>query len=334
MVVAQVRDVAALAGVSPGTVSNALNHPEKVTAATRERIQRAIDELGFVRNEAAHRLRRGVRESIGMLVLDVRNPFFTDVARGVELGLAQLGRPLLIGNSDQDPVREQAFLDSFEEQQLSGLLITPVGKDLKRLRRLRDRGTAVVLVDRMSKTSDFSSVAVDDSLGGRLAADHLLEIGRRRIAFIGGPKSIAQVSARLRAARKAVERFGQAQLTFYESAAMDFTAGRDAVEQFLALPRRHRPDAVFAGNDLVAIGALQALTLAGVSVPDDIAIVGYDDIEFAGSAAIPLTSVRQPAVEVGQRAAELLLAEIADPSAARPQHITLKPELVVRQSTG
>lgn len=325
------RDVAALAGVSPGTVSNALNHPAKVSPATLARIQAAIDELGFVRNEAAARLRRGVNQTIGMLVLDIANPFFTEVARGVEDRIAGEGRPLVLGNSSQDAARESAYLDAFTEQRVSGLLVTPVDRDLDRLRRVRDRGTAVVLVDRMSRTKDFSSVAVDDRLGGRMGAEHLLEIGRRRLAFIGGPRTITQVATRLRAAESVVREFGAGSLTYLETKAMNAAAGRDAVEQLLALPASRRPDAIFAANDLIALGALQAITLAGLRVPDDLAIVGYDDIDFASSAAIPLTSVRQPAYELGTTAAELLLEAIADTSSRR--HVTLKPELVVRRSS-
>lgn len=333
MAVAQVRDVAARAGVSPATVSNALNHPAKVSPGTLQRIQSAIDELGFVRNDAARQLRAGTNRSVGMIVLDIANPFFTDVARGVEDVLVADERPLILGNSAQDPARETTYLDLFEQQRMSGVLVTPVHDVVDRLRRLRDRGTSVVLVDRMTRAKEFSSVAVDDRLGGRIATDHLLGLGRRRIAFIGGPAGLAQVKTRLSAARKAVERHGSGEITFVETATMDAVAGRASAEQLLALPPRSRPDAVFAANDLVALGVLQAMTLAGVRVPDDVAIVGYDDIDFAASAAIPLTSVHQPAAEMGSAAARLLLDVIADPASSSVTHLTLKPDLVVRRST-
>jgi LacI family transcriptional regulator len=333
MSVAQVRDVAALAGVSAGTVSNALNHPDKVSPATLKRIQDAIEELGFVRNEAAARLRRGVNRTVGMLVLDVGNPFFTEVARGVEDRVTGENRPLVLGNSSQSAAREIVYLDAFEEQRLAGLLVTPVTEDLDRLRRIRDRGTAVVLVDRMSKTKDFSSVAVDDRLGGRLAAEHLLSLGRRRIAFIGGPRSISQVAIRLKAAQAAVKRFGAGEIVYLETDAMNAASGRQCVEAILDLPRSRRPDSIFAANDLIGLGALQALTLSGLRVPDDMAIVGYDDIEFAASAAIPLTSVRQPAHLIGETAASILLETIENPGTAMHQ-VTLRPELVQRESTG
>src|SRR3954453_10246859 len=180
MAVAQVRDVAALAGVSPATVSNALNHPAKVSPTTLQRIQKAIDELGYIRNDAARQLRAGTNFAIGMVVLDIANPFFTDVARGVEDVLVAERRPLLLGNSAQEASRETSYLDLFEQQRMSGVLITPVGDVLDRLRRFRDRGASVVLVDRMSRAKECSSVSIDDKMGGRIPTEHLLEIGRRR----------------------------------------------------------------------------------------------------------------------------------------------------------
>lgn len=328
-----VKDVASAAGVSVGTVSNVLNRPEKVSPATLEHVQRVIGELGFIRNDAARQLRAGTNRAIGMVVLDVRNPFFTDVARGVELRLGEHRRPLILGSSGQDAERESTYLDLFEEQRVSGLLITPVGKVLPRLRRLRERGTQVVVVDRRTGSREFSSVAVDDVRGGRLAAQHLVEAGRKRLAFIGGPRGLTQIKHRLRGAESVVADHPGTSLRFVETATMDADAGRQGAESLLALPARERPDAIFAANDLVALGVLQALTLAEVRVPDDVAILGYDDIDFAASAAIPLSSVRQPRAEMGEVATDLLLAAIEDPT-VQVRDIVLDPELVVRRSTG
>lgn len=327
-----VKDVASAAGVSVGTVSNVLNRPEKVSPATLEHVQRVIGELGFIRNDAARQLRAGTNRAIGMIVLDVRNPFFTDVARGVELRLGEHRRPLILGSSGQDAERESTYLDLFEEQRVSGLLITPVGKVLPRLRRLRERGTQVVVVDRRTGSREFSSVAVDDVRGGRIAAAHLVGAGRTRLAFIGGPQGLTQIRHRLRGAESVVADHAGTSLRFVETGTMDADAGRRGAESLLALPARERPDAIFAANDLVALGVLQALTLAGVRVPDDVAILGYDDIDFAASAAIPLSSVRQPREEMGEVATDLLLAAIEDPG-VQVRDIVLEPELVVRRST-
>lgn len=327
-----VKDVAAAAGVSVGTVSNALNRPDKVSPTTLEHVQAVIEELGFIRNDAARQLRAGINRAVGMVVLDVGNPFFTDVARGVEERLAEDQRPLILGNSAQDPRRELSYLDLFEEQRVSGLLVSPVGDVLPRLRRLRDRGSAVVAVDRRLEGGEFSSVSVDDVKGAGLAAAHLFETGRRRIAFVGGPSGLTQVDERLHGARTAADAWDGASVRFVETGIMDAAAGRHGAEELLAMGATQRPEAIFAANDLVALGVLQALTLAGVRVPEDIAIIGYDDIDFAASAAIPLSSVRQPRREMGQTAADLLLETIDNP-AREVSGVVLEPSLVVRRST-
>lgn len=181
-----IRDVAERAGVSVGTVSNVLNRPDRVSAGVVERVQDAIRELGYVRNDAARQLRAGRSSSVGLVVLDARNPFFTDMARGAEDAAAEQGVSVLLGDSDEQPEREAAYLDLFEEQRVRGVLVSPLGDIGERLQRLRALGTPVVLVDRMAEDASLSSVSVDDVAGGRIAVAHLLEQGRRRIAFVGG----------------------------------------------------------------------------------------------------------------------------------------------------
>lgn len=332
MAMAQVRDVAAKAKVSPATVSNALNHPEKVSAATRERVQAAIEELGYVRNDAARQLRQQQNRAVGMIVLDVANPFFAGVAQGAEATLSELSRPLLLSNSGQETSRELAHLKLFEEQRVSGILISPVGNVLARLRRLKDRGTAVVIVDRRAGAKEFSSVSADDKLGGRLGACHLIEQGRRRIAVVGGPAKIRQVADRYAGAEAAAKEHEDVSVEYLDTGAMDIDSGRRAARELMSRSRSERPDAIFAANDLVALGALQELVRAGVTVPGDIALMGYDDIEFAASATIPITSVRQPAAEMGERAAGLLVSAIED-AAASVEHPVFTPELIAREST-
>ena len=328
-----VKDVAARAGVSVGTVSNVLNRPGKVSPDTVLRVQAAIDALGFVRNDAARQLRVGHSRSIGLVVLDVGNPFFTDVARGAERRAAESDLSVLLGNSDDDSSREARYLDLFEQQRVYGVLITPVDDVRNRLDRLRERGIHAVLVDRPSDGGDFSSVAVDDVGGGYLAVRHLLDTGRRRIAFVGGPTATRQVSDRLTGARRAVAEEPDASLEVIETAALTVFEGRAAGEQLRSRAAANRPDAVFAANDLLAMGVLQALVmLAGVSVPEDVAIIGYDDIDFASAAVVPLSSIRQPSELIGRRAVELLLGAIEE---RRPsEQVTFQPELIVRHSTG
>lgn len=329
-----IRDVAAAASVSVGTVSNVLNRPNKVSPATVERVQAAIEDLGFVRNDAARQLRAGRSRSIGLVVIDVRNPFFTDVARGAENRAAEDGLSILLGNSDESVVRETSYLDLFEEQRVHGVLVSPLTDDLPRLRRLRDRGTPVVLVDREAGDSSFSSVSVDDVGGGYLAGKHLLDIGRRRLAFVGGPDSIQQVEDRLNGARRAVAEVQGARLEVIETTALTVLEGRAAGEGIRARDPIDRPDAIFAANDLLAMGLLQALMMnASVRVPAEIALIGYDDIDFASAAVVPLSSIRQPSVLIGHTAVDLLIREAASGAEFTPERIVFQPELVVRDST-
>ncbi|MEV0708168.1 LacI family DNA-binding transcriptional regulator [Nocardia aurea] len=324
------KEVAATAGVSVGTVSNVLNAPEKVTPATVARVHTAIEKLGFVRNDAARQLRAGRSRCVGLVVLDIGNPFFSDIARAAEQRAADNNLVVLLGSTDDDADRERAYLETFDEQRVFGLMISPSGEDLDRLQALRSRGVPIVLVDRDGTGSPFSSVAVDDIAGGRMAVEHLCSTGRRRIAFVGGPLSLRQVADRLAGARAAVEDHPGATLTLIDTAAPTVLAGREAGQQ-LAAGAADLPEAVFCANDLLAIGLLQALTSRGVRVPDEVALIGYDDIDFAESATVPLSSIRQPTTLIGSSAMDLLIAE-ADGRAA-PEHICFQPTLVPRAST-
>lgn len=327
-------DVAARAGVSLGTVSNVLNRPERVAPATRERVQQVIDELGFVRNEAARQLRAGRSRTIGLVVLDVGNPFFTDIAAGVEEAAEGAGLTVVLCNSNDDRNRESHHLSVLQEQRVFGVLISPVGARSRELDALRRRGTAVVLVDRGSGRNQCS-VSVDDAVGGELAAGHLLSLGHRRIAYVGGPASLRQVSERLAGTRNAFETAGRPpdSVAVVETGELTVAAGRDAARRILEMSTRRRPTAVFCANDLLALGVLQQMTRSKVRVPEDLAIVGYDDIEFAGAAAVPLTSVRQPRAQLGRAAAELLIDEVENAAAHRHRQVVFEPELVVREST-
>ncbi|HCT76310.1 MAG TPA: LacI family transcriptional regulator, partial [Micromonosporaceae bacterium] len=177
MATSSIKEVARRAGVSIGTVSNVLNHPEMVAPVTRRRVLEAINELGYVRNDSARQLRAGRSKTIAVVALDLANPFFTDVLRGAEIAAERAGANVMIFNSSEDPRRERRHLEVLEEQRVLGVLITPVDGSLdSRLDQLIDRGIPVVLVDRGSGRHNQCSVAVDDVLGGRLAGDHLREL--------------------------------------------------------------------------------------------------------------------------------------------------------------
>ena len=310
-----IREVAAHAGVSVGTVSNVLNRPDIVAQPTRDRVNAAIKALGFVRNESARQLRAGRSRTIGLVVLDVANPFFTDVARGVEDEASMSGLSVILCNSDEQLPKETRYLELLEEHRVQGILITPVttGDGAgERLTRLQRRGTPVILVDSRSPSGSQCSVAVDDVLGGDFAVSHLLEEGHERIAYVGGPLGLRQVADRLDGAARALERAGGRR----GRPAHDRDARAQRVRGPAGRRRRsprcqpgQRPTAAFCANDLVALGLLQEMTRRQIRVPEDVAIVGYDDIEFAAAAAVPLSSVRQPRHQLGRTAAQLLLEE-------------------------
>ncbi|MEV0679365.1 substrate-binding domain-containing protein [Actinosynnema sp. NPDC050436] len=330
---ASIRDVASRANVSVGTVSNVLNRPEVVAPATRDRVLGAIVELGFVRNDAARQLRSGTPRAIGLVVLDVGNPFFTDVARGVEDTASDAGHAVILCNSDESTRREARHVELLAEQRVHGVLITPVGADLAPVRRLRERGVSVVLLDHPTDDPQLCSVAVDDRAGGELAVAHLLARGHRRVVVVNGPSRRHQARHRFRGAADAVRLAGLDPTCLEEvrMPAMTVASGRLAAEELLARPVR--PDAVFCANDLLALGVLQVLARAGVRVPQDVAVVGYDDIDFAAAANVPLTSVRQPRELIGRTAASLLLAESMTPAEHDHCQILFAPELVVRESS-
>jgi LacI family transcriptional regulator len=329
------KDVAARAGVSVGTVSNVLNRPHLVSEATRTRVRAAIVELGFVRNETARQLRAGRSRTVAYVVMDAANPFFNDVARGVEDAARAEGIAVYLCNSNQDAAREQEYLERLREQRVQGVLITPIDPSGERLVEMPDRGTPVVLVDCQAPDPSWCSVAVDDELGGELALTHLLESGHERIAFVGGPMSVPQVRDRHRGALRALTAAGypESALTLLETEALQVAEGRRAGERLAGLPASSRPTAAFCANDLLALGLLQAMTRLGRSVPEDLAVVGYDDIVFAEAAAVPLTSVRQPREQLGRTAAKLLFEEAAGDADHEHQQIRFRPELVVRAST-
>ncbi|WP_243058600.1 LacI family DNA-binding transcriptional regulator [Nocardioides sp. SR21] len=331
---ASVKDVAAHAGVSLGTVSNVLNRPDRVSPDTRERVQRAMAELGFVRNESARQLRAGTSRTLAYVMLDASNPFFTDVAAGIDVAAEAADLSLMLFNSRNSSDREHSHLALLEQQRVQGVLVTPVDPDSPALDELAQRGTPVVIVDRTRSDQSFCSVAVDDVLGGRLAIEHLIDRGHERVAFVGGPATLGQVRDRRQGARAAWKAAGlpREDLVEISTTALDVAQGREAGQRLAGMAAQRRPTAAFCANDLVALGLLQQAIGAGQQVPADLAIVGYDDIEFAAAAAVPLTSVRQPRQELGRTAAELVLDEAANPAHGHRQ-VLFTPELVARAST-
>ncbi|WP_432563163.1 LacI family DNA-binding transcriptional regulator [Kineococcus sp. SYSU DK003] len=342
-----IKDVAARAGVSIGTVSNVLNRPDSVSEVNRVKVQEAIDELGYVRNESARQLRMGRSRFLALVVLDIANPFFTELARGAEETAEAGGHTLLLCSSAEDLTRERRHLEVLRQQRVAGIVLSPVDTSEERLAELRKLDVPLVLVDRGDPDGTTPSVSVDDVEGGRMAVAHLLNSGHRHIAVVGGPRGFLQVDQRFEGARRAVAEAGlpPGTLTELDVAVMTIESGRSAGTRLHDWPQPDRPTAVFCLNDLLALGVLQEVVQRGFKVPDDLAIVGYDDIDFAAAATVPLTSVRQPKDRLGRSAVQLLLdpghadgdsagtGEDDLPVVVHDRQVVYLPELVVRASS-
>ncbi|WP_344738974.1 LacI family DNA-binding transcriptional regulator [Microbacterium awajiense] len=325
-----IRTVAAQAGVSVGTVSNVINKPETVSARTLAHVQQVMDELGFVRNDLARQLKMGGGTTLGLIVLNVANPFFAGLAHACEAAAEELGYTVIMGSSDQLREREDRYIDLFEQQRVRGMLIAGLDGATERIQRLTKRGMPLVLFDIHAQAGEFCTVALDGAEGGYMAVSHLIETGRRRIAFVGGP--LSQVDDRWQGASRAAD--GIAELTHIDTPDQTIADGRAIGEQIIAMSADQRPDGIFAANDTLGLGVLQALVLADdIVVPRDIALVGYDDIEYSRSAIVPMSSVRQPVDTLAREAVRLVLEHAGDPSAHEHRRVLLRPELVARRSS-
>jgi LacI family transcriptional regulator len=318
-----VKDVAALAKVSVGTVSNVLNRPDVVSAATKSRVESAMAKLKFHRNASARQLRAGVSSTVGAIVSDVSNPFYTELIRGIEDRLAVDDHTLIMCSSDNDPEREARFLRLLTEQGVRGVLITPMDTTDARLAGLTHLGIPSVLLDISSP--NWPSVAVDNVHGGREAVAHLLKMGHRQIAVLIRP-GVQTSQQRAQGAAEAAVQAGldpDDVLQVVHLDEMTANGGQQAIVPLLDSSRP--PTAVFTVNDIVALGVLRELRIRGLRVPDDVALVGYDDLFLAAELMVPLSSVRQPMREMGWAAADLLLS-------GNP-HQQFVPELIVRASS-
>ncbi|GAB96986.1 LacI family transcriptional regulator [Kineosphaera limosa] len=329
-------DVAKRAGVSRSHVSNYFNHPELVSAENRERIAEAIEALQYVRHEPARQLRGTSSTSIGLVLLDAWMPYFAEVSTGVEDAADARGWFVHFLNSRRDPEREERHIGFLEAWRVSGLIIVPQQPRIERLEALIPRGITPLLLDppREHPTSpQLPSVVVDHVEGGRLAAAHLIERGGTRFAVVGNPRRVGHSADRYAGFAQYLEQAGVGgPPTLIETQSMDVAAGTAAAAEVIALPPKRRPDAIFASNDSIAFGLVHGLLAAGVRIPDDIRVIGYDDVAMSAQIALPLTTIRQPSHQLGATAADLTI-DIIEGTQMRDIHVILHPELVVRSTT-
>lgn len=327
----RLKDVAEAAGVHVSTASRALNDQTAtmVQEETLDRVRRAANQLGYRVNGMARALKTRRSMSIGMLVPDITNPFFPPVVRGAEEELAKAGFSLLLSSTDNDTDKARTQLDTMIEARVDGLLLGMVQRRDPTIDRLRGTAIPTVLFNRTVDDEDISSVVPDDALGLRLAVTHLFELGHRRVGLVVGPLFTSNGERRRRAFHRAARRLGL-EYHVVEATAFDEAAGLRATEQMI----REFPGmtALVAGNDLLALGAIDAGLNAGLRCPRDLSVVGFNDMPLAGRLSPPLTTVNVPELTLGRRAAQALLTVIANPDQP-PESIVIPVTLVPRGST-
>jgi LacI family transcriptional regulator len=330
---ATMRDVALRAEVSVTTVSHVVNQTRFVSEPVRRRVEAAMRDLGYRPNILARGLRRGEASTLGLIIPDMTNPYFAEVARSVEDACAREGYALIVCNSDGRRDRELRAVEVLAANRVGGLVLVNVGVTEREAAIFEDLAIPLVMLDREIPGFPVDSIQVDNALGGRQATDHLTGLGHRRIACIAGPPRVSPSGDRVLGYRQALEAAGlphDPDLILFG----DFTppSGRACTQALLRLP--DPPTAIFAGNDLMAFGALNALAEAGLSVPGDVSVVGFDDIQLASFFNPPLTTVAQPRQEMGRRAVEILLERMRDRSLPHRRPVLMETTLRVRRSTG
>jgi len=329
---ATIKRVADRAGVSIATVSRAFADPDAVSDALRVRVQEAARALSYLPSRAARTLRVGTSQAVGVVIPDLQNPFFTAMVRGIDGVLQAAGYTLLLSNADEDVAREQHILETLRAEGVAGIIFVPINAARNRYRQTLTPPVHTVAVDRSASNLRADLVTVDNVEGTRLGVAHLIALGHREVALLGGPSRHSTAQDREQGYQQALEAAGlplRPGLVYRG----DFREGGGyaGMKALMALSRR--PTAVFVANNLMTLGAFRALHEAGISIPDEVALVGFDDMPWATSLNPPLTAVSQPSEEIGAAAADLLLDRIARPDRA-VRHLILETTLVVRASCG
>jgi DNA-binding LacI/PurR family transcriptional regulator len=325
-----IKSVAREAGVSTATVSRVLTGVNVVGDNVRAKVMKAVRKLDYHPNRLARSLREGRRKMIGVIIPDLQNPFLTGVVHGVEAVLYEAGYTLILGHSDGFPEREQAHIAGLRGEGAAGLILVPDNGEGANYASLQAWDIPVVAVDRIPTGFKVDLVSTNHREGSRQAVNHLVSHGHKDIALINGPRGFSVTQERLAGYQEALAQAKIASRAAYVVHS-DFrlVGGETAMNQLLDLPKP--PRAVLVGNNLMALGALQAIHKRGVKIPEEIAVVGFDDLPWASSLRPPLTVIAQPIEQLGQIAAQMLLDRLNDPH--RPvKQVILPPQLIVRAS--
>ncbi len=325
------RDVAERAGVSVTTVSHVINETRPVSDELRERVLAAMDELGYQPNRLARSLRRRKTHTIGMIVPDSANPFFAEVARGIEDKSFEQGYNVILCNSDGDLAKELLYTNVLAEKQVDGILFVAAGVSTEHIRALQRRQMPLVVVDRDIPGVAVDSVLTNNAHGGWQATQHLIELGHRRIGCITGPSDVTPSAERITGYCQALREGG---IAMHEGLVVkgdfQYESGYRATHRLLAV--NDPPTGIFACNDLMAVGAISAALELGLQVPADLSVIGFDDVRLALFANPPLTTIAQPKYEMGVLATSMLLERMQDRDRS-PRRQLLETSLLIRQST-
>jgi len=331
-----IQDVAARANVSAMTVSRVLNNPGRVAPATRSRVEQAIREMGYVPNALATGLFQGRTRTIALIVGDISNPFFTVVVRGVEDLAQRNGYTVIVGNSDESVEKERQYVATLISKRIDGLLITPAGNGSRPVfDELSRRGTPLVLIDRYIDGVSVDTVTGDNIVGAKLLTQHLIKLGHRRIGLVSGRPNVSTTIDRQRGYELALLEHGiEPQPVLITESVYRRDEAYRAVQRLLELPPDQRPTALVAYNNVIVIGVIEALRAANLAVPEDMAVVCFDDIELASALDPFLTVVAQPVRSFGTIAAQFLFERLNGEADLQPRRVVLTPELIVRRSCG
>jgi DNA-binding LacI/PurR family transcriptional regulator len=330
---ATIRDVAKTAGVSLSTVSRVLHRHPAVNSDIQQRVLLAIDELDYQPNRSAQRLRSKMGSVIGLIISDIENPFFTSIVRGVEDVAYANQMTVVLCNTDEDPAKQERYIGVMQEEGVAGLIIAPAHADsYDALQPLRDLGIPTVLLDRDIGDEKSDAVCVDNVAGAYTATQHLITANRKRIAIVNGDTHIKTFADRYQGYRRAlIDANIKINKNYIIEVPPKIERSLQATLELLQL--KPRPDAIFAGNNLITIGVLKAIKQLKLSIPEEIALVGFDDMPWSSELCPPITSVAQPTYELGQEAARLLIRRLRNNDGFH-QTITLHTRLIVRESCG
>ncbi len=330
---ATIRDVAKLAGVAPITVSRALNNSGYVSQATRERVEAAIEELGYVPNMLGPSLRFQQTMTLAVVITDITNPFWTTVTRGIEDVAQANGYSIILCNTDESEAKQEQYLQMLLRRRVDGILLVPACSEPKSIELIKRQGIPVVVLDRQVSNVDVDVVRADSEEGACQLVQHLLSLGHRYIAMLAGPKNVSTAIDRTVGYQRAL---ADADIAVNDDMIFwgNFTQESGYEQARIVTAMNPRPTAIFAANNFIAIGAMQALKEKGLRIPEDMALVAIDDIPPAYTLEPFLTVVIQPADEMGQQAAQLLLDRIKNPADESFQKVVFPTKTIVRASSG